>query len=844
MTPTPSSPLVLSIPLQGMRCMSCAGKVQRIAEQQLSPAQVQVDLMGQKVRLTDVSASQLADLITNWQAAGYNVPRTEWRFSVAHLSCSNCAGKVERAARQVPGVLSADVSLLNHQLRIEAVESWPTAELTATLAAIGYPIEPWPESSTSVNRAESEHSADTEAKIAPSPPTSARMPPQASVANEYPRSQVILAFMLTLPLLLPMLLGQMLPPLWQWLLATPLQFWLGARFYRGAYYAVKTRSGSMDLLVAIGTSAAYGLSLWNWWQHGAHAHLYFESSAVVIAFVLLGKYLEHGAKHQTQSALAALASLQPERARVWRASTWQEVPVAEVNVGDELQLKPSERVPLDGVVVDGQSQVDEALISGESAPVLKQVGAKLVSGALNLDGVLRYQVTQRIAQSRLQQLIAQVEQAQLSKAPIQQLVDKISGYFVPVVLLLALLTAVGVYLSHGQMETAIIRAVAVLVIACPCALGLATPAALVVGLGQAARHGILIRDAQVLETATKLDTMYVDKTGTLTQGQPVLTGQPTLYALQQAETALRLAASLQQHSEHPIAKAFLSEVPAKHWLQVKDYQVLAGLGVQARLAAADVAGFTVMAQLAEPETAGVITTEAITPEASALYALGSRRFAEQQGLMLPATSDSLYLLQLSPAPRLLASFQVEDALRPESAQAVQALKAQGLRCVLLSGDQPAAVKSVADAVAVDEYHASQSPEQKLAVLVAAQQQGHRVAMVGDGINDAPALAQADLGISLSSGTDVAQASAGIRLIGGGVARLADALAIAGATRKVIWQNLGWAFVFNTLAIPAAAFGYLSPALAGAAMAFSSVLVVSNAIRLRRWQPKAQMGGKP
>lgn len=872
--------------------------------------QARVDLLGERLHLQVAADFIAAGLVDALASAGYQVPVITLRFDVTPLRCAGCARKVTTTALSVPGVVRADVDVLSKQLHLTAISMAVVAPLSEHLAALGYAITPADSlvagveagsavadsAATASNQAASTETASNETKSTETKSAAAceLMPdhalPQVAAAGEPSTSsassvqrpqptpsakatrrptdpplwQVLLAFVLSAPLLVPMLWPSsaghvMLPPLWQCLLALPVQGYLAARFYRGAYYALRNRSGSMDLLVALGTSAAFGLSLWNWWQSdSAMPALYFESASVVIAFVLLGKYLEDGVKRQTQSALSALAQLQPQQVRVWRNNSWQLLPLTAVRLDDRVQVKPGERVALDGEVLSGESQVDEAFISGESQPLLKTVGATLVSGALNVDGVLEYRVQKLARDSRLQQLITQVEQAQLSKAPVQQAVDTISVYFVPAVLTIALITVLATGMLTGDWQAAVLHAVAVLVIACPCALGLATPAALVVGIGRAARFGILVKDAAALDAASRIDTVCFDKTGTITYGAPQLTQwamwQPSLASDDNASAAvdihqtpddaarmalLQLAASLQQHSEHPQAKAFLTAYTGP-LLAVSQYQVLPGLGVAA--------------QLQWPAAVPNAVSSAVPTSASVdgalnepqRFAIGSAALVARSGIAVPQAwqSANSYLLQQSPQPQLLAAFWLQDEVRASAKPAIAALKAMGIDSVIVSGDKAAIVQQVAAGLAVAGYLAEQTPEQKLQHIQQAQRQGQRVAMVGDGINDAPALAQANLGVALTTGTQVAAASSGMSLLDGDLALLVAGLDIARRTRRVIWQNLGWAFGFNVLAIPAAALGYLTPAIAGAAMAMSSVLVVSNALRLRRWHPAPLDGRTP
>jgi Cu+-exporting ATPase len=612
---------------------------------------------------------------------------------------------------------------------------------------------------------------------------------------------------------------------WQWLLATPVQFWLGARFYRAGWAALKDRSGNMDLLVALGTSAAYGLSLYGLLTespHGGHSGasptLYFESSAAVITLVLLGKWLEARAKRQTLGALAALKALRPDTARVRRNGQDTEVPLARLQHGDLLVVRPGERMPADGRIAEGQSLVDESMISGESLPQSRGPGDAVVGGSVNGEGLLLVTVTALGAESTLSRIVRLVENAQARKAPIQRLVDQVSAVFVPVVIGIALLTWLVWGVAAGDWSQALIHAVAVLVIACPCALGLATPAAIMVGTGVAARHGLLIKDAEALEQARAVTTVVFDKTGTLTEGRPHLRALTPLEGLSESE-ALSLAAALQQGSEHPLGRA-VREAAAQQALPLPvatDTRAVPGRGIEAQ-----VKGRPLM--------------------------LGSQQWLVSLGVpaqMLDAASASahdggmtvswLAARREGQPPQPLALLAFGDRLKPEAAQAVAQLRAMGLRTVMLTGDNRAAAEAVASSLKLDEVHAELMPEDKAQRVAALRSGGAHVAMVGDGINDAPALAAADVGLAMGGGTDVAMETAGVTLMRGDPRLVAQAIGISRATVRKIRQNLFWAFVYNLLGIPLAALGLLNPVIAGAAMALSSVSVLGNALLLKRWK---------
>ncbi|MGH8805850.1 MAG: copper-translocating P-type ATPase, partial [Polaromonas sp.] len=618
----------------------------------------------------------------------------------------------------------------------------------------------------------------------------------------------------------------------QWLLATPVQFWLGARFYRAGWKALRAGTGNMDLLVAIGTSAAYGLSVYQLLVRGDHgmAHLYFEASAVVITLVLLGKWMETRAKRQTTEAIQALNALRPETARRRRDGEDREVAVSEVRVGDLVVVRPGERIAVDGEIVEGATQVDESLITGESLPADKNVGDRVTGGAVNAEGLIVVRTTAVGAESTLARIVRMVETAQAKKAPIQRLVDQFSAVFVPIVIAIALITLLGWGLASGNWEAAILNAVAVLVIACPCAMGLATPTAIMAGTGVAARHGILIKDAEALEVAHKVKVVAFDKTGTLTEGKPEVVALEANGGSHHA--FLAWSAAIQAGSEHQLAKAVTA-------LALKD-QVRVPAASQVRA----VAGRGMSAVVEGRE-----------------LRLGSPRFMQELGVDLgahaafAARAQELeargctvsWLADVTGRPQLLGLLAFGDTLKPAASLAVARLHALGIQTALVTGDNRGSAHAVARQLGIDLVHSQALPEDKAAIVDALKEQvktefhgqGGRVAMVGDGINDAPALAAADVGIAMATGTDVAMHASGITLMRGNPALVADAIDISRRTYAKIQQNLFWAFFYNVVGIPLAAFGLLSPVIAGAAMAFSSVSVVMNALLLRRWKGTGQ-----
>ncbi|MBD8151124.1 copper-translocating P-type ATPase [Pseudomonas fluorescens] len=719
---------------------------------------------------------------------------TTFDLPIGGMTCASCAGRVERALGKVPGVQRVSVNLANERAHVEVLGQIDPGVLIAAVDKAGY--------TASLPQAETATGADQARRL------------------HRERWALTLAILLALPLVLPMLvepfgLHWMLPAWVQFALATPVQFILGARFYRAAWKAVRAGAGNMDLLVAIGTSAGYGLSVYQWLTRPA-PHLYFEASAVVIALVLLGKYLESRAKRQTASAIRALEALRPERAVRVLEGREEEVAITALKLGDLVMVKPGERFPVDGEVVDGQSHADEALISGESLPVPKQPGDRVTGGAINGEGRLVVRTQALGAESVLARIIRLVEDAQAAKAPIQKLVDKVSQVFVPTVLVVALLTLAGWWLYGAPLESAIINAVAVLVIACPCALGLATPTAIMAGTGVAARHGILIKDAEALEHAHAVSAVVFDKTGTLTCGAPKIAH----LAAVDGNTSLLLqqAGALQRGSEHPLAKAVL-EACDEQGLKLADVsasQSLTGRGICGTLDGRQLA-------------------------------LGNLRLLEETGLGAGPLSQRAteweaegrtlsWLIEQGAHPRVLGLFAFGDTLKPGALQAVQQLKAQHISSHLLTGDNRGSARVVAEALGIDDVYAEVLPADKAATVTALKKTGV-VAMVGDGINDAPALAAADIGIAMGGGTDVAMHAAGITLMRGDPRLVPAALEISRKTYAKIRQNLFWAFVYNLIGIPLAAFGLLNPVLAGAAMALSSVSVVSNALLLKTWKPK-------
>jgi len=802
---TPSAVAALAdwqFPVQGMSCASCVARVERSLADVPGVQDVSVNFATEQASVKALGDVGMDTLKAAVAKAGYSVGEQSLSLAIEGMTCASCVSRVEKALKQVPGVLSASVNLATETAEVSVARN--TATLPALIAAVA--------------------KAGYQAREIPAAGASPANKPSAP-----PWWPVALAAILSAPLALPMagtLFGRewMLDGWLQWLLATPVQFWLGARFYRAGWKALRARTGNMDLLVALGTSAAYGLSVYQLWRHGGHgmAHLYFEASAVVITLVLLGKWMEARAKHQTTAAIRALQALRPDTARRRRDGKDEDVPLQEIQLGDLVVVRPGERIAVDGEVVEGATQVDESLITGESLPVAKHAGERVTGGAVNGEGLIVVRTTAIGAESTLARIVRMVESAQAKKAPIQRLVDQVSAVFVPVVIGIAVLTLLGWGLATQNWEAAILNAVAVLVIACPCALGLATPTAIMVGTGAAARAGILIKDAEALEVAHSLKVVAFDKTGTLTEGKPELVAlQPQGIA---EDELLAWAAAIQSGSEHPLARAVMRRATEQQ------------LGIPAAAQLRAVAGRGMAAVVAGRE-----------------LRLGSPRFMQELGLdltsfaSLNARAKALeaegrtvsWLADVSGAPQLLGLLAFGDTLKNSAAQAMARLHALGIQTALVTGDNRGSAETVARQLGIDLVHSQVLPEDKAAIMgrlkAGVQAQGGRVAMVGDGINDAPALAAADVGIAMSTGTDVAMHAAGITLMRGDPALVAGAVDISRRTYAKIRQNLFWAFVYNVVGIPLAALGLLSPVIAGAAMALSSASVVMNALLLRRWK---------
>jgi copper-(or silver)-translocating P-type ATPase len=801
-----SNLVALRLPVEGMTCGGCAAKLQRAlsGEPGVGDAAVNLAIARADVRY-DPAAADTAAIVARVRATGFEVSTVPVSLDVGGMRCAGCVGRVEKALRAVPGVVSADVNLALERADVHLAEgAADSGQLASAIEAIGF--------RALVRSGDAAEMLAIEAARA------------ARERQESRRDLIDLAIaaVLTLPLLAQMILPALgipfaIPPVWQALLATPVQFWVGRRFYRGAWRAIRAGSGNMDVLVALGTSVAYVFSLVILivslvGARDSAGHLYFEASAAIITLVMLGKWLEGRAKRGATAAIRSLMQLRPEAAAVERNGGEAVVPIAAVVAGDVVVVRPGQRIPVDGIVLTGETEVDEALITGESQPVPRRPGDAVTGGAVNGSGLLRVEATKVGADSTLARIIRLVENAQSGKAPVQRLVDRVSAIFVPVVLALAALTFAGWLVAGGTLEQAVTSAVAVLVIACPCALGLATPAALVAGTGVAARHGILIRDIEALERAHRVDAVMFDKTGTLTEGKPQVV---RITALDGDEARLlQLAAAVQSGSEHPLARAVVAHARDLRWTAAQDVHSRPGLGI---VGTAD--GHVVVIG-----TPALLSAEGIDPQPAA--SIVERAEGQARTAVLVAIDG-----------RLSGVVEFSDAVHREARTAVAQLHADGLQVEMLSGDAGRVAQRVAEDLGIERVGAALRPDDKVAAVRRAHADGQIVAMVGDGVNDAPALAAADVGIAMGSGVDVALEAAGITLMRPDPRLVAAALDVSRATWRKIRQNLFWAFAYNVVGLPVAALGLLDPTVAGGAMALSSVSVVTNALLLHRWRPR-------
>ncbi len=771
----------LHLPISGMTCAACAARLEKQLNRQPGlHASVNFAAESAEIHIDD-HGPQLNGILTVIKKTGFAVPVETQHFTIKGMSCAACSARLEKALAALAGA-HVSINLLQE-----------SADITAPRGLYA------PDDIISIVR----HTGYDAALL----PSDTPLTEPAETARRAARRDLLLGTLLSLPLvagMIPMLLGQheWLPRWLQFLLATPVQFVLGWRFYRGAWNSLRGGGANMDVLIALGTSMAWAYSTAIWLSGNHLHHVYFEASAVVITLVLAGKHLEARARSKTSGAIAELMRLQPKIARVERNGQLEEIPVTQLHPGDIVLIRHGEQIPVDGLVTYGQASVDESLLTGESASIAKSKGERVFAGTTNLEGMLKCRAESVGSQTQLAEIIRLVARAQGSKAPIQRLADKIASVFVPAVAGIALLTFILTWI-FVDFSPALMHAVAVLVIACPCALGLATPAAVTVGIGLGARHGILFRNATALEAASGIHTLVLDKTGTLTLGRPevvAISPQPGW-----DETALlQLAASLEAGSEHPLARAVLARAENIARLNVDEFRAEPGLGVSGKI---------------DGKTIRVGVPHWAAPD------WHSENPSAPQHTLLAVTVDGVVAGLIACA----------DATHPGAQAAVTRLQAMGIRVIMLTGDNPSVAAALAKTIGIEQFQAGVSPQDKARIVAELKTGGNRVAMAGDGVNDAPALAAADVSFAMGAGSDTAIAAADVTLMHNDPAQIAAAIDLSRATLTKIRQNLFFAFIYNVLGIPLAALGLLNPVIAGAAMALSSVSVVTNALLLRRWK---------
>ncbi|ADL07489.1 heavy metal translocating P-type ATPase [Thermosediminibacter oceani] len=792
----------IALTIKGMTCASCAARIEKALSKMDGVQEVNINFATEKASITyDHGEVSIADFVQKIRDLGYDVIADRVELGLKNMTCASCAARIEKVLSRAPGVLKASVNFAAETATIEYLSSLTDVKnLIKVIRDIGY--DAYEKTEMDVDREKQEREKEIRSL--------GRL--------------VVISAILTTPLLMTMIFsvmglhgGILANPWLQVVLATPVQFIIGYRYYRGAYHNLKNGSANMDVLIAMGTTAAYFYSLYNVFtlpMEMIHNYLYFEGSAVIITLITLGKYLEAVAKGRTSEAIRKLLGLQAKTARVIRNGEEMEIPVEQVEVGDIVVVRPGEKIPVDGVIIEGYSSVDESMLTGESIPVEKRVGDEVIGATINKTGTFKFKATKVGKDTVLAQIVKLVEEAQGSKAPIQKLADRISGVFVPAVIAIALITFAVWYFVFDNFTAGLINAVAVLVIACPCALGLATPTSVMVGTGKGAELGVLIKGGEHLERAHRIRAIVLDKTGTITKGKPEVTDIIPAGNLGEEEI-LSFAAIAEKNSEHPLGEAIVNKAK-ESGLELSDpesFEAIPGHGIYAKIKGRQVI-------------------------------LGNRRLLKTKNIPTEGIEDLLSKLENEGKTAMIMAMDgvlegivaVADTVKENSREAIDELKKMGIEVWMITGDNERTAKAIARQVGIENVLAEVLPEHKAEEVEKLKKQGKITAMVGDGINDAPALAAADVGIAIGTGTDVAIEAADITLMSGDLKGIVTAIKLSRATMRNIKQNLFWAFIYNTVGIPFAALGYLSPAIAGAAMAFSSVSVVTNALRLKRFKP--------
>lgn len=784
----------IALQIEGMTCAACSARVERVLNK-MEDVEAQVNLATESAKISyDAEKVSPTDVIQKIKDIGYDVETEKLEFAIYGMTCAACSSRIEKVLSKMDGVVKAVVNLPNETATVTYYRNVVTErDVIEKIKAIGYDAKVRNEKASTDTHKEKE--------------------------MKKMQWKLIISAILSAPLLLTMLdhlFGIAVPnifmnPWFQFALATPIQFIIGWQFYVSAYKNLKTKSANMDVLVALGTSAAYFYSLYEAiltiGNPSYVPHLYFETSAILITLILLGKYLEKNAKGKTTEAIEKLLQLQAKEARVIRDGKEMMIPIEEVVVSDRMIIKPGEKIPVDGVVVKGTTSVDESMLTGESIPVEKQVGAKVIGSTMNLNGTIEMEAEKVGEDTALASIVQAVEDAQGDKAPIQRMADVISSYFVPIVVGIAIVTFIIwiTFITPGELESSLTAAIAVLVIACPCALGLATPTSIMVGTGKGAQTGILFKGGEHLEKTHELTTIVFDKTGTITKGKPEVTdfiGDDRL---------LQLVASAEKSSEHPLAEAIVRYAEEKQieFIEAEQFEAIPGHGIRATF-----------------------------PQGEVL--IGTRKLMRDHGVDTAEQEETMYQLEhegktamfIAVDKKFAGIVAVADTVKETAKTAMEQLKKMGMELVMLTGDNERTARAIANEVGIDRVIAEVLPEQKAEKIKQLQAEGKKVAMIGDGINDAPALATADIGIAIGTGTEVAIEAADVTILAGELLLVPKAIRLSGATIRNIKQNLFWAFAYNTIGIPIAAIGLLAPWIAGAAMAFSSVSVVLNALRLK------------